>query len=622
MIIPPNSFSKPSFRKHSCFEKLFVEGSFHQHYPDKQAAFPLSFSPSPPSKKPYPKIYTCMCFFLCFFITMAAFVRCNNSKAHVSVEKETSVSRDDGVLTWIEKPAAMPALKGLGSVYRKGTKVMSELVIAHIEEHSSLQDLRLFLRILHRSGVTARADIVFVFGWDMPPSAMVDAIHEENLHFEELMSVLSRDPDDATAEVRNTSLTSPTAGCTSCQSSNATISPFNINAFRKSGTESEISAPLLWGTRNFNASRTNRTGSMRMTHWGSVVGFDVSELNPDDALQGFIDKPPLVLRRWACYQMLLGMVRHKFKHILLTDVRGVAILRDPFTAISKKRVGLYLSLEDRTWGESFGDELGIRLGSKDAEQVPELEHVLALKNISNETVSRRQLRVQVQESASSGSHVDADSVAADDGSKSDMHSPGLPQDRGTLPRRTGRHLYIHRRNGGGGKRKSRKAVAEGGLYEHVYGRRMWSSLEENERKNKLVNSAVIIGSLQQVRGLANTMVTEIVKVALSRKNREAFPDSVLLSYLLHKSTSVLGKRVVEHLHLLDNSESFVHCLVGSQQPSFFLKKSRAAYLIIHGNSKGKKWGNVVRTIRRDLCSSPADAMVYTDCQNSLPKELL
>eukprot|EP00250_Pteridium_aquilinum_P018161 c23972_g1_i1 orf=2-343(+) len=111
------------------------------------------------------------------------------------------------------------------------------------------------------------------------------------------------------------------------------------------------------------------------------------------------------------------------------------------------------------------------------------------------------------------------------------------------------------------------------------------------------------------------MVTEIVKVALERKNREVFPDSVLLSYLLHKSTSVLSKRVIEHLHLMDNSESFVHSLVGSQQPSFFLKKTRATYPMIHGNSKGKRWGNVVRAIRRDLCASPAEAMVYSDCSN-------
>lgn len=544
---------------------------------------------------------------------------------HEAVEKSSVFedSKGQDMYARIEKPIAMPALKGLGSVYRKGTKAMSELVVAHVEERTSLQDLRLFLRTLHRSGVTARADIVFLFAWDTSPSAMVDVIHEENLHFDKLMRLLSNDRLDVHAEVSNSStsmlsssMSLPTTSsrpCSSCSSSNVTISPFNINAFRKSGSDRELSAQPLWGVRNLGASQMNRTDGTFSIDWGSIVGFDVSELNPDDALQGFIDGPPLVLRRWACYQMLLGMVRHKFKHILLTDVSGVAILRDPFTTMAKRRMGLYLSLEDRPWGVTFGDELGIRLGSLDAELNTESEHVIALRNSSNLTGLRRQLYVYGEGSTLSGESTDANAVAVDEGNKNDMRPPGLRQDRSTSPRKTGR--LTHRRNSGGRRRRGRKATAAGGLYERVYGRRMWSSLEENERKKKLVNSAVIMGSLQQIRGLANTMVTEIVKVALERKNREAFPDSVLLSYLLHKSTSVLGKRVVEHLHLMDNSESFVHCLVGSQQPSFFFKKTRAAYPIIHGNSKGKRWGNVVRLIRRDLCSSPADAMVYRDCSN-------
>eukprot|EP00250_Pteridium_aquilinum_P018162 c23972_g2_i1 orf=1023-2537(+) len=504
MIISPSSISKPSIRKHSCFEKLFVEDHPHQHPQEKHPAFSFGFSSSPssPSKKSHPNIYTCICFFFFFIITAVAFLRCNNLDAYSDGEKP-SVFEDmkgqdaDEVM---EELNTMPALRGLGSVYRKGTKAMSELVVAHVAENTSLQDLRLFLRTLHRSGVPARADVVFLFAWNTLPSNMVDVINEENRHFDKLVHLLSNDHVDGMyAEVSNassstsssssmlSSLTSSSIPCTSCESSNASISPFNIDAFRKSGSESELSAQPLWGVRSLNTSEVNRTDDALQLEWGSIVGFDVSELNPDDTLQGFIDRPPVVLRRWACYQMLLGMVRHKFKHILLTDVSGVAVLRDPFMTMARKRLGLYLSLEDRAWGASFGDELGIRLGSLDVEQSAESGDVIALQNSSNAIGgARRQLY------AHGG-------------------TPGLSQDQSTLSRKTGRqHVDTHRRGSGGRRRRGKKAAAPGGLYERVYGRHMWSSLEENEKKKKLVNSAVIMGNIQQIRGLANTMVTEIV----------------------------------------------------------------------------------------------------------------
>lgn len=469
------------------------------------------------------------------------------------------------------------ALRGLGTVFRRGTKAMNELVVAHVSENTSEEDFRLFLRTLHRSGVTARADVVFLFASSPLPTDMTDLIHQEDDYFRELLlSTInvssSQDLVSNLSQARQTpSMGSPRF------SSNATISPFNVNAFKKAWSENESSLQPLWGSRGSNPFQPTSTREESLAGWGSLVGFDVSELNPDDALEGFIDRPPLHLRRWACYQMLLGMVRHKFKHILLTEVGGAFVLRDPLT-LPRRKVGLYLSLEDRTWGASMADELGVKgvqsvvddgrnsSGSADNATATGQIQLPLLKggNGRSSTVMRRQLRAEVE-----------------------------------MRRRAGR------------RKRNRRSTAAG-LYERVYGRRMWSTLEEVEKNKKLVNSGAIVGGIHQIRGLANTMVTEIVKVALERNNRDPFPDSVLLSYLLHKS-SVLGKRVVEHLHLMDNSESFVHSLVGSQQLTLFFNKVRQPYSMIHGCSKSRQWDRVASVLARDICLSPADGEVYKDC---------
>lgn len=461
----------------------------------------------------------------------------------------------------------MPALKGLGTVFIRGTKVMSELVVAHITEDTQLEDLKLFLRTLYRSGVIAKADTVLLFPWNALPMSMVDVINEENRSFHKLLHVYTSDSALA-HDLANSSFSTLSRMHTS---SNASFSPFNINAYKKANMENELSAQPFWGLRTGNFSHDNRSDdATQLFRWGSVLGFDASELNPDDTLQGFFDHPSVMLRRWACYQMLLGMVRHRFKHVLLTDVSGVVILEDPF-AMARRKVGLYLTLEDRAWGASNAVELGINLRSLNADSDNEL---------SQQDVAR-------------------DRVTSPSGKTAVKKQPTAQVD-------------VHQR-GNGSRRRARKGAPVGGLYERVYGKQMWSSLEEFERTKKLVNSGAIIGGIHQVRGLANTMVTEIVKVALQRTNREVFPDSVLLSYLLHKSSSVLGKRVLEHLHLLDNAESFVHSLSGSQQSSVFLKRSRAAYPMIQGNSKSKRWFTVAQAIHYDICASPADAIVYDDC---------
>jgi len=92
-----------------------------------------------------------------------------------------------------------------------------------------------------------------------------------------------------------------------------------------------------------------------------------------------------------------------------------------------------------------------------------------------------------------------------------------------------------------------------------YGLRSWTSLDKREKEMKLVNSEVIFGGIRPVRGLANAMMTEIVRVALQRKSRKPLPDSVLLTYLIQKSY-VLVKKVMENVHTVENSDSVVHSL--------------------------------------------------------------
>eukprot|EP00250_Pteridium_aquilinum_P003668 c13978_g1_i1 orf=142-1947(-) len=572
-----NSISKPSIRKHSSSDNLFTDHHHHIHLQPPQEKYTLAFSPVPPSpsRKAQPTIYTCICFIGFFFVvTIAAFLLCSNidpprivDHASFSTNPSACCDQKGGQSAHVIKPT--PALKGLGTVFTRGTKAMSDLVVAHITESTQLEDLRMFLRTLYRSGVIARADMVFLFDSNALPVSMVDIICEENHNFHKLLHVLFSG-DEHSHNVANSSFSTSSSSTslpplTTHVFSNASISPFN--AYKKASTENEATnTQTFWGCANL--SRGNRSDNEAQLGWGSVVGFSALELNPDDTLEGFLDHPPLTLRRWACYQMLLGMVRHRFKHILLTDVSGVAILGDPFAMVRRKQ-GLYLSLEDRAWGASNAMELGVNFSLLNADS-------------ENDSPQRGGLG----------------------------HSRGtLSSSKAATKRQLFAQLDVHQK----GRRRARKGAAAGGLYERVYGKRMWSSLEEFEKRKKLVNSGAIVGGIHQIRGLANTMVTEIVKVALERAKRDAFPDNVLLSYLLHKSSSVLGKRVLDHLHLLDNAESFVHSLIGSQQSSLFLKRTMEAYPMIQGHCRSRRWGKAAQAIHEDICSSPADAMVYTDC---------
>lgn len=573
LLCPSKSVSKPNVRKLSSSENLFSDCQYLHLQPQEKQTLIFSSLPLSPSRKERSTVYHCIGFiFIFFIITIAACLLCSNIDPPQIVEHASHPMKGIAKALKVQKVAVpnkvAPALKGLGTVFIRGTKVMSELVVAHITEDTQLEDLRLFFRGLYRSGVMARADVVVLFAWNALPVYMVNLINEENSSFHKLLQFSSSESNDVHTD-------GPASSPSPTQSA-ASISPFNIDAYKKASAENELTSQPFWGSRVGNLSHGNRSdGAMQQFVWGSIIGFDASELNPDDTLQGFFDHPPVELRRWACYQMLLGMVRHRFKHVLLTDVSGVAILGDPF-ALARRRMGLYLALEDRAWGAANTVELGVKLRALNADSDD--------KSLCQDDVARnRPLRP-----SSKTAHA--------------KKQPNAQPD-----------VALHQR-GIGVRRRVRRGALAGGLYERVYGKQMWSTLEEFERTKKLVNSGAIVGGIHQIRGLANSMVTEIVKVALERTNRDAFPDSVLLSYLLHKSSSVLGKRVLDHLYLLDNAGSFVHSLSGSLQSSFFSKRSRAAYPMIQGNSKSKRWFTVAELINYDICTSPAASEVYADCR--------
>lgn len=45
--------------------------------------------------------------------------------------------------------------------------------------------------------------------------------------------------------------------------------------------------------------------------WGATVSFSMDELDLLGGLEGFMEPVPETLRRWVCYQTLLGRLRHR-----------------------------------------------------------------------------------------------------------------------------------------------------------------------------------------------------------------------------------------------------------------------------------------------------------------------
>ncbi|KOM34196.1 hypothetical protein LR48_Vigan02g034600 [Vigna angularis] len=195
--------------------------------------------------------------------------------------------------------AVSPALQRLGTLYRRGTRAMNHLLLCHVSHDTPLPHLRLFLRLLHRSGLTSKSDVVFILPSSSPSFASL--LHDENNSFLSLVTLHAR-----------------------LNSTRPSDSTFDVSPFLNSPGRGEA----LWGVKIRSFSNSSESKFTRASY-GSVLSFNVDELDPENSLAGFLDRVPLSLRRWACYPMLLGRVRRNFKHVMLVDVNSVLIFNDP-----------------------------------------------------------------------------------------------------------------------------------------------------------------------------------------------------------------------------------------------------------------------------------------------------
>ncbi|XP_031398351.1 uncharacterized protein LOC116208918 [Punica granatum] len=216
------------------------------------------------------------------------------------------------------------ALQGMGTLYRRGTRAMNDLVVAHVTETATEDEVRLFLRALHRSALMARADLVLILSSRSPGFDAV--IREENDSFLRLV-------------LRYGELNGPSAR------KRTPLGGFDVTQFVRpvKSKEKEVAEPL-WGKRmRSNYSDSDGEGELTRLSYGSVVSFEAAELDPENSLAGFLDHVPMSLRRWACYQMLLGRVRRNFKHVMLVDVRSSVVLGDPLGRVrSRSPESVYL----------------------------------------------------------------------------------------------------------------------------------------------------------------------------------------------------------------------------------------------------------------------------------------
>ncbi|KAK8546212.1 hypothetical protein V6N13_067436 [Hibiscus sabdariffa] len=234
-----------------------------------------------------------------------------------------------------QNPGVSPssfALQRMGTLYRRGTKAMNDLIVSHIVEDLTEDELRLFLRVFHRSGITSKADIVFLFSSSSSSSKFSAVIHEENesslkliQHYKESNNKGSRD----------------------------SMFGFDSTQFWKSGKKDF--GETIWGKKGGRGNSSNSTEaegeSTRLTY-GSVVGFDVNELDPENSLAGFLDHVPMSFRRWACYPMLLGRIRRNFKHIMLLDVKSLMLLSDPLGRVrNRSPESVYLFTKESSSGK-------------------------------------------------------------------------------------------------------------------------------------------------------------------------------------------------------------------------------------------------------------------------------
>ncbi|KAK2976890.1 hypothetical protein RJ640_010813 [Escallonia rubra] len=217
------------------------------------------------------------------------------------------------------KPPVTHALQGMGTLYRRGTFAMNDLLVCHVTESVTLQELRLFLRVLHRSGLTSKSDVVFVFP-SSTSGSYNSAILEENDSF---LKLVQKYHDDVNGSGSNdTSLDS--------------VASFDVTQFVKASKKEKERGETLWGRKFRSNSSGDGEAELTRLSYGSVVSFEVDELDPENTLGGFLDHVPMSLRRWASYPMLLGRLRRNFKHVMLVDVKDVLLLGDPLGRVRNR----------------------------------------------------------------------------------------------------------------------------------------------------------------------------------------------------------------------------------------------------------------------------------------------
>ncbi|XP_022928599.1 uncharacterized protein LOC111435457 [Cucurbita moschata] len=217
---------------------------------------------------------------------------------------------------WKPKPATVvtstAALQRMGTLHMRGTRAMADLTVVHVSEDVGEEDLRLFLRLFHRSGVTAKSDSVFVFPSPAFSLRFRPIIQEENESFLKLL-----------LRYRNLNGTA----------SRAAAAGFDVTRFIKTKEKKEPDEPI-WGKKMKRLG--NDSDELTRMSYGSVVSFDAAEMDSENSLSGFSDHIPMSLRRWACYPMLLGRVRRNFKHVMLVDAKNSLLLGDPLGRVRNK----------------------------------------------------------------------------------------------------------------------------------------------------------------------------------------------------------------------------------------------------------------------------------------------
>ncbi|CAH9127617.1 unnamed protein product [Cuscuta epithymum] len=213
---------------------------------------------------------------------------------------------------WVSRsPKHSPehALQGMGILHRRGTRAMNELVVAHAVESLTPRELRLFLRLLFRSGLSSKSDLLLIF----PPNSgsFERTVLEENESFLKLVQNSAKDGN---------------------------LTSFDSAQFMVSAKKERESGEPIWGRKtksNNSSSKEEESESTRLSY-GSVVSFQADELDPENSLARFLQTVPMGLRRWACYPLLLGRLRRSFKHLILVDAKEILLLGDPLSRLKNK----------------------------------------------------------------------------------------------------------------------------------------------------------------------------------------------------------------------------------------------------------------------------------------------